>query len=43
MGTLGRPGTPGVFIGNTAEDVLQTTQASVLAIKPFGFVSPVTA
>jgi nucleotide-binding universal stress UspA family protein len=42
MGTLGRPGTPGVFIGNTAEDVLQTTQASVLAVKPFGFVSPVT-
>jgi nucleotide-binding universal stress UspA family protein len=42
MGTLGRPGTPGVFIGNTAEDVLQTTQASVFAVKPFGFVSPVT-
>jgi nucleotide-binding universal stress UspA family protein len=41
MGTLGRPDTPGVFIGNTAEDVLQTTQASVLAIKPFGFLSPV--
>jgi universal stress protein E len=41
MGTLGRRGIPGVFIGNTAEDVLQTTQASVLAIKPLGFVSPV--
>lgn len=42
MGTLGRHGIPGFFIGNTAEDVLQTTQASVLAIKPYGFVSPVT-
>jgi nucleotide-binding universal stress UspA family protein len=42
MGTLGRRGVPGLFIGNTAEDVLQTTQASVLAIKPFGFTSPVT-
>lgn len=42
MGTLGRRGIPGYFIGSTAEDVLQTTQASVLAIKPYGFVSPVT-
>ncbi|MGD2076560.1 MAG: universal stress protein [Gammaproteobacteria bacterium] len=43
MGTLGRVGIPGVFIGNTAEEVLQTTRASVLAVKPAGFVSPVTA
>ena len=43
MGTLEHRKFPGFFIGNTAEDVLQTTQASVLAIKPFGFVSPVTA
>ena len=42
MGTLGRSGIPGLFIGNTAEDILQATQASVFAIKPTGFVSPVT-
>jgi universal stress protein E len=43
MGTLGRSGVPGVFIGGTAEDLLQTTQASVLAIKPYDFVTPVEA
>jgi nucleotide-binding universal stress UspA family protein len=43
MGTLGRCGVPGVFIGDTAEDLLQTTPASVLAIKPYDFVSPVAA
>jgi len=43
MGTLGRSGIPGLFIGNTAEDVLQATRASVLAVKPQDFVSPVTA
>ena len=41
MGTVGRTGIPGFFIGNTAEEVLQTTQASILAVKPEGFVSPV--
>ena len=41
MGTLGRVGVPGVFIGNTAEEVLQTTRASILAVKPVGFISPV--
>ena len=42
MGTVGRSGVPGFFIGNTAEEVLQTTTASVLAVKPDGFVTPVT-
>ena len=42
MGTVGRSGIPGFFIGKTAEEVLQTTQASVLAVKPGNFVSPVT-
>ena len=42
MGTVGRTGLPGLIIGNTAEDVLQSTHASVLAVKPKGFVSPVT-
>jgi nucleotide-binding universal stress UspA family protein len=41
MGTLGRVGIPGLFIGNTAEDVLRETQTAVLAVKPSGFVSPV--
>jgi nucleotide-binding universal stress UspA family protein len=42
MGTVGRTGIPGFFIGNTAEEVLQTTTASVLAVKPKDFISPVT-
>ena len=43
MGTVGRTGIPGFFIGNTAEEVLQSTTASVLAVKPKDFISPVTA
>ena len=42
MGTVGRTGLPGFFIGNTAEEVLQGATASVLAVKPDGFVSPVS-
>ena len=41
MGTLGRPGISGFFIGNTAETILNRVSCSVLAIKPEGFVSPV--
>ncbi|MBT2968747.1 MAG: hypothetical protein B6D72_16200 [gamma proteobacterium symbiont of Ctena orbiculata] len=41
MGTVGRSGIPGLFIGNTAEEVLQNTRASILAVKPPSFVSPV--
>jgi nucleotide-binding universal stress UspA family protein len=41
MGTVGRTGLPGFFIGNTAEEVLLGATASVLAVKPDGFVSPV--
>jgi len=41
MGTVGRTGIPGFFIGNTAEEVLQSTRTSVLAVKPTDFVSPV--
>ncbi len=41
MGTVGRTGVSGLLIGNTAEDVLQTTQASVLTVKPEKFVSPI--
>ncbi|WP_207063461.1 universal stress protein [Motiliproteus sp. SC1-56] len=42
MGTVGRTGIPGFIIGNTAEEVLQRSGCSVLAVKPSGFVSPVT-
>jgi len=43
MGTIGRTGIPGLIIGNTAEDVLSSTNASVLVVKPEGFESPVSA
>jgi len=43
MGTLGRAGIAGVLIGNTAESILEQLQCSVVAIKPPGFSTPVTA
>lgn len=43
MGTVGRTGIAGLFIGNTAETVLEQLRCSVLAVKPPGFVSPVRA
>ena len=42
MGTVGRPGVPGFIVGNTAEMILNQIDCSVLAIKPPGFVTPVT-
>jgi universal stress protein E len=42
LGTIGRTGVPGFIIGNTAEAILNRIDCSVLAIKPVGFVSPVT-
>lgn len=42
MGTVARTGIPGFIIGNTAETILSRIECSVLAIKPRGFVSPVT-
>ncbi|MBU2965085.1 universal stress protein [Amphritea sp. 2_MG-2023] len=42
MGTIARTGIAGVVIGNTAENVLPQLRCSVLAIKPKGFVSPIT-
>ena len=41
MGTVCRTGVAGFFIGNTAENVLQQVNCSVLTVKPEGFVSPV--
>ncbi|MHC4880119.1 MAG: universal stress protein [Planctomycetota bacterium] len=43
MGTLGHLGRHGVFVGDTAERILNQLECSVLAIKPVGFVSPVKA
>jgi nucleotide-binding universal stress UspA family protein len=43
MGTVARTGLGGVIIGNTAEDILNATDCSVVAVKPDGFVSPVAA
>lgn len=40
MGTVGRSGVPGLLIGNTAEDVLNGVEGSLLAVKPPGFVCP---
>lgn len=42
MGTLGRVGLPGLVIGNTAESILEQVDCSVLAIKPAGFVTPIS-
>lgn len=41
IGTIGRSGTSGLIIGNTAEKALNQLQCSVLALKPPGFVSPI--
>ncbi|UUI62888.1 universal stress protein [Aeromonas salmonicida] len=42
MGTVARTGIAGVIIGNTAESVLSQLNCSVFAIKPKGFVSPLS-
>jgi len=42
MGTIGRVGISGYFMGNTAERILSDIRCSVLAIKPPGFESPIT-
>ncbi|CAH0539867.1 universal stress protein UspE [Vibrio marisflavi] len=40
LGTTGRTGLSAVFIGNTAEHVIDKIDCDVLALKPEGFVSP---
>jgi nucleotide-binding universal stress UspA family protein len=42
MGTVARGGIAGLLIGNTAERILRSLPCSVLAVKPEGFVTPVT-
>lgn len=41
MGTIGRVGIAGLLIGNTAETILNRIDCSVLALKPYGFESPI--
>lgn len=40
MGTIARTGLGGVFIGNTAENIINNLECPVLAVKPDGFISP---
>ncbi|GLO60968.1 universal stress protein E [Vibrio sp. MACH09] len=40
LGTTGRTGMSAVFIGNTAEHVIDKINCDVLALKPAGFISP---
>lgn len=42
MGTVARTGISGFFMGNTAETILNQLDCSVLAVKPHGFVTPVS-
>lgn len=41
MGTVARTGISGFVIGNTAENILQNVNCSVLTLKPKGFISPI--
>lgn len=41
MGTLTHSGLAGFLIGSTAEQVMESIDCSVLALKPQGFVSPI--
>jgi nucleotide-binding universal stress UspA family protein len=41
MGTVARTGIPGLIMGNTAENILQKLDCSLLALKPAGFITPV--
>jgi nucleotide-binding universal stress UspA family protein len=40
LGTVARTGLSGVFIGNTAENIINSLGCPVIAVKPDGFVSP---
>ena len=41
LGTVARTGVPGLIIGNTAEDILNSVDVGVVAVKPPGYVSPI--
>lgn len=42
MGTVCRTGIKGFLIGNTAESIMEGVRCSILALKPQGFVSPIS-
>lgn len=42
MATIARTGIPGFIMGNTAETIINQIACSLIAIKPSGFVTPVT-
>ena len=42
MGTVARTGISGIFMGNTAETILNQLDCSVLAVKPLGFETPIS-
>jgi nucleotide-binding universal stress UspA family protein len=42
MGSVCRTGIAGFLIGNTAEEVINQVDCSVLTLKPKGFITPVT-
>jgi len=42
LGTVGRSGVEGLLLGNTAENVLAESDCDILAVKPAGFVSPIS-
>lgn len=42
MGTVARVGVQGFIIGNTAEQILEQVNCSVLAVKPPGFKTPIS-
>lgn len=41
MGTVCRTGLAGFIVGNTAENILQQIDCSVLTVKPAGFITPI--
>lgn len=41
IGTVARTGLPGLIIGNTAEDILNSVACALVAVKPEGYTSPV--
>lgn len=40
MGTVARTGIPGLIIGNTAEDIVNSVECDLLTVKPQGFRTP---
>lgn len=41
LGSIGRSGIKGVFLGNTAEKLLDSCDCSILTVKPEEFISPI--